>query len=118
MVDDVVAMQAPGPCLQPRRRIDMADAQACKVVRDLGDLIETELLMTLQTVSGARFHTDCVERVWDACRSSRNTATERPAIGHTSPGLNASGFRSSDSLVLITMRQPALRWHSGKQQPA
>ncbi len=53
MISDVVAMRAARPRLEERREIDMADAEATQIGRDLRSLLEPEAAAKLETIGGA-----------------------------------------------------------------
>src|SRR6266446_1443767 len=52
MIDDVIAMHAPGPRAQVRRCIAMINAQRCEVWDQVGGLREGEVTIELQTIGG------------------------------------------------------------------
>src|SRR6266478_2002310 len=52
MIDDVIAMHAPGPRAQVRRCIAMSNAQRCEVWDQVGGLREGEVTIELQTIGG------------------------------------------------------------------
>jgi hypothetical protein len=56
MIDDVVAVQTAGTCLQIRRCIQMTDTELRQIRRQRRCIIETEMLMLLQPIGGARNH--------------------------------------------------------------
>ena len=54
VVHDIVAVGAPGPRLQIRRRVQMTDPERGQIRRQPGGCRESEILRQLQTIRGAR----------------------------------------------------------------
>ena len=90
MIDDVVAMQTAGTCLQIGRRIQMTHTELRQIGRQRRCIIETEMLMELQPIGGAWNHDTGLR-----CRLQRTAQGPRRPPSPRSPSCQMGSPASS-----------------------
>src|SRR5580704_6062556 len=104
-------MRTAGAGLQPRRRIYMTDAEPSQVRSNLGSLIESEVPVELQSISGSRNHDGTGGPCRTSCRTKSNS--ERPVTRYCDPNGKVGASDRSGTLVSINTVHSDAPAHSG-----